>query len=90
MKCCNLCLASKTIQHKLYRDLQLLLISTNQYKDLSIDFVTGLSVSTNRKHKTYNFIKFIMDQLTKIVHYKQVKITINDLKLTKVIIIMML
>ena len=39
---CNICLASKTICHKSYRDLQLLPVSIQRQKDILMDFVTGL------------------------------------------------
>ena len=51
-----------------------------------MDFVNGLPVSTDGKGETYNSILVIIDQLTKIVHYKPVKVTINNSGLTKVIL----
>ena len=42
-----------------------------------MDFVTGLPISTNWKEDSYDSILVIIDQLTKMVHYKQVMITIN-------------
>ncbi len=47
VKACNVCLASKAVRHKLYRDLKLLPVPTLRWKDLLMDFVTGLPVSTN-------------------------------------------
>ena len=44
---CGVCLVLKVVRHKPYGDLQFLHIPTHQWKDLSIDFVTGLPVSTN-------------------------------------------
>ena len=44
---CDLCLASKTVRHKFYGDLQSLLVPTHRWKDLSIDFVTGLPILTD-------------------------------------------
>ena len=41
------CLASNAVRHKLYSDLQFLPVLTHWWKDLLIDFVTGLSISTN-------------------------------------------
>ena len=39
---CDVCLALKAVRHKPYGDLQSLPISTHRWKNLSIDFVTGL------------------------------------------------
>ncbi len=47
VKGCDVCLASKAVCHKPYRDLQSLPILTHQWKDLSIDFVTGLPISAD-------------------------------------------
>ena len=51
-----------------------------------MDFMTGLPVSINWKEDSYNFILVIVDWLTKMVHYKPVKITFNAPRLAKVII----
>lgn len=40
----NICLALKAVKYKPYRDLQLLIIPTYQWKNLLMDFVTGLPV----------------------------------------------
>ena len=50
-----------------------------------MDFVTGLPVSTNWKGETYDFILVIVDWLTKMMHYKPVKVTIDALGLAEVI-----
>ena len=86
VKGCNICLASKTICHKLYGDLQSLPVPTHWWKNLLIDFVIGLPASTNWKSNSYNLILVIIDQLTKIVHYIPVKVMINISDLAKVII----
>ena len=77
IKDCNICLASKAIQHKHYTNLQILPVPTHRWKDLSMDFVTRLLISTNWKGKSYNLILVIIDKLTKMVHYKPVKIIID-------------
>ena len=51
-----------------------------------MDFVTGLSISTDWKGESYDSILVIVDRLTKMVHYKPVKITIDAPGLAKVII----
>ena len=83
---CDVCLASKADRHKLYGDLQSLPVLTHWWKDLSINFVTGLPVSTDWKGDSYNSILIIVDQLTKIESYKPVKVTINALQLADVIL----
>ena len=51
-----------------------------------MDFMTGLPVSINWKVENYNSILVIVNQLTKMVYYKLVKITFDALGLAKVII----
>ena len=51
-----------------------------------MNYVTGLPVSINWKRENYNSILVIVDRLTKMVHYKPVKITLNAPELAKVII----
>ncbi len=45
-----------------------------------------LPVSTNWKGNTYNLILVIIDRLMKMVHYEPVKVTIDALGLTEVIL----
>ena len=51
-----------------------------------MDFVTSLPISTDWKKNSCDLILVIIDKLTKMIHYKLVKITINDLSLIKIII----
>ena len=51
-----------------------------------MDIVTGLPISTDLKGDSYDSIFVIVDRLTKIVHYKLVKDTIDVLDLAEVII----
>ena len=51
-----------------------------------MDFVTGLLLSADWKGDRYNSILIIVDQLTKMMHYERVKVTINAAGLTEVII----
>ncbi len=86
VKGCDVCLASKAVRHKPYGDLQSLPVPTHRWKDLSMDFVTGLPISADWKGDSYNSILVIVDRLTKMVHYEPVKVTIDIARLTKVII----
>ena len=70
VKGCDVCLASKAVRHKPYGDLQSLPVPTHRWKDLSMDFVTGLPISTDWKGDSYDSILVIIDWLTKMVHYK--------------------
>ena len=63
-----------------------MLIPTHHWKDLWMNFVKGLPVSTDWKGKTINSILVIIDWLTKMVHYEPMKITINALGLAKFIL----
>ena len=83
---CDVCLASKVVCHKPYRDLESLLIPTHRWKDLSMDFVIGLPLFADWKGDNYDSILVIVDRLTKIVHYEPVKVTIDAPGLAKVII----
>ena len=86
MKGCNVYLALKVVRHKLYNDLQSLPVFIHCWKNLLMDFVTSLSILMDWKGDNYNSILVIVNQLTKIVHYKVIKVTINILGLTKIII----
>ena len=86
VKGCDVCLGLKAVRHKLYCNLQFLLIPTHQWKDFLMDFVTGLLISTNWKSDSYDSILVIVDRLTKMVYYELVKIIINAPGLVKVIL----
>ncbi len=47
VKSCDVCLASKAVCHKPYGDLQLLPVPTYRWKNLSMEFVTSLPISTD-------------------------------------------
>lgn len=78
--------ASKVVRHKLYGDLHSLPTPTHRWKDLYMEFVTGLLVFTNWKSETYDSIVVVVNRLTKMVHYKPVQVTIDAPGLVKVII----
>ncbi len=64
----------------------MLLVPTHRWKDLSIDFVTGLPISADWKDDSYDSLLVIVDRLIKMVYYKPVKVTIDAPGLAKVII----
>ena len=80
----SICLGSKAVRYKPYGDLQFLPVSTHQWMDLLMDFVTGLLISTNWKGDSYDSILVIIDWLTKMMHYEAVKVTINAPRLAEV------
>ena len=82
----DICITSKAVRYKPYGNLQSLPLPIHCWKDLSIDFVTGLLVSTNWKGETYESILVIVDRRTKMVHYKPVKVIIDAHGLVNVII----
>ena len=86
VKGCNLCLVSKVVQYKPYCNLQSLLVCTYWWKDLLTDFVIRLSISTNLKRESYDFILVIVNWLTKMVFYKLVKVSIDATDLVKILI----
>lgn len=86
MKGCNVCLASKVVYHKPYRNLQSLPVSIHCQKDLSTDFMINLSLLVNCKNNSYNVILVVIDCLIKMVHYKPVKTTMDVVGLAKTII----
>ncbi len=86
VKGCDVCLASKTVCHKPYGAPQSLPVPTHWWKDLSMDFITGLPISTKYKDDSYDSILVIVDQLTKMIHYKPIKVTIDAPGLVEVII----
>ena len=53
---------------------------------LSMDFVTGLPISTDWKGDSYDSILVVADRLTEMVHYEPVQITIDAPELAEVII----
>ena len=51
-----------------------------------MDFVTGLLLSADWKGDCYDSILVIVNQLTKMVHYEQVKVTIDAPGLAEIIL----
>ena len=85
-KVSDVCLASKAVRHNPYNNCQSLPVSPHRWKNLSIDFMTGLPILTDWKRDSYDSILVIVDWLIKMVYQKPVKITINVPGLAEVII----
>ena len=83
---CDICLASKAVRHKPYGNLQQLPVLTHRWKDLSIDFVTGLPQSADWRGDSYDLILVIVNRLTKMVYYEPVQTTITAPALAEVIL----
>ena len=69
---CDVCLASQAVKHKPYGNLQQLPVRTYCWKDLSMDFVTGLPQSTDWRGDGYDSILVIVNWLTKMIHFEPV------------------
>ena len=82
----DICLASKAVRHKPYGEMQSLLILIHLWKDLSMDFMTGLLLSADWNCNSYNSILVIVNRLTKMVYYEPVKVTIDAPRLAEVIL----
>lgn len=74
---CDICMSSIAQRHKFHGSLQSFLVPHHKWKDFSIDFVTGLPKSKNWRRVEYDSIFVIIDQLTKMVHYEPVLITLD-------------
>lgn len=85
IKGCDVYLALKIVCYKPYGDFQLLSMPTHHWKELSMNFVTGLSLLVNWKGNSYDTIFIIINYLTKMVYYKLVKIMINASDLVNII-----
>lgn len=86
VKDCKVCLVFKVVYNKSHGNLQSLLVPTHCSRDLSIDFVIGLSISINEKDNNFDSIVIIIDQLMTIVYYESVKVNIDAPRLREVII----
>lgn len=80
------CFVSEAVKQKLYVYCKSSIVLTKYWKNLSIDFRTGLSILANWKKDNWNSILVIIDRLSKIFHYKMVKTIIDALDLARVII----
>lgn len=75
-KDCDMYLALKKMRHKPYKNLQLILLPTDCWKNLSINFVISFLVSINRKGKTYNSVQIFINSLIKVINMSWLKFTL--------------
>lgn len=86
MKDLNICLVLKIVCHKSYKDLQFLPVFIYRYKELSMGFVSCLLLLVDRQSCNYNLITVAIVCLIKIMYYKPVKTTIDEIGLIEAII----
>ncbi len=83
---CSICAMTKSSRHKPYGKLTSLPAPTHKWKDLSLDFVTGLPPSKDWRGHSYDSILVIVDRLTKMAHYIAVDKTLDAEQFAQVLI----
>ncbi len=83
---CSVCAMIKSSRHKPYGKLTPLPVPTHKWKDISLDFVTGLPLSKDWRGHTYDSILVIVDRLTKMSHYIAVNKTLDAEQFAQVLI----
>ena len=80
-----MCQRTKTVQHKLYREMQALPLLEKPFKSISMDFIIDLppSIELGQDHAS-NSILVIVDRYTKAVKYIPCKKTIDALELARI------
>ena len=69
----DICQRTKALRHCPYGLLQLLLILTHPWREISMDIIVELPPSTNSKGNTYDVILVIVNCFTKMVKYFPIK-----------------
>ena len=77
---------TKSSRYKPYGKLILLPAPTHKWKDISLDFVTGLPPSKDWRGYTYDSILVIVDRLTKMSYYIVVDKTLDAEQFAQVLI----
>lgn len=81
-----MCAMTKSSRHKPYGKLTPLPVPTHKWKDISLDFVTGLPPSKDWRGHTCDSIAVIVDRLTKMSHYIAVDKTLDAEQFAQVLI----
>ena len=77
---CDICQRTKAPRHRPYGELSSLPVAVRPWKELSMDFITGLPPSKYRGF-VYDSILVIVDRFTKMVRYLPTNTTINAAEL---------
>ena len=83
---CVVCKRNKVLKHKSFEKLQTLFIFEFKWSNLTMNFVTSLSISRNWNEIEYDSILMMIDRLTKMIHYILIIKIINVENLTKIFI----
>ena len=82
-KSCDICQRTKAPRHRPYGELTSLPVATKPWKEISMDFVTGLPPS-KCKGVVCDAILVVVDRFTKMVRYIPVSTTIDAAELAEV------
>ena len=84
IQACAICKRSKAPRLKPHGKLMSLPVPTHKWKDLIMDFVTGLPPSRAWNGQVYDSICVVLDRLTKMAHYIAVTTTLTAWQLAHV------
>ena len=82
-KTCDICQRTKAPRHLAYGEMGLLPIADKPWKEISMDFITGLPPS-KYKGVVYDSILIVVDRFTKMVRYIPINMTIDAAELAEV------
>ena len=83
VKTCDICQRTKAPRHKPYGELQSLPISKDPWKEITMDFVTGLPPS-KRGGVVYDSIFVVVDRCTKMARYIPTTVKLGAAELAEV------
>ena len=83
VRTCDICQRTKVHRHQLYGQLSSLPIPKKPWKEVSMDFITGLPAS-KRRGVVYDSILVIVDRLTKMARYVPVTKKIDAAELADI------
>jgi transposase InsO family protein len=81
---CDICQRTKALKHKPYGELQPLPLPLRPWKDISMDFITGLPPCNAGRRKAYDAILVVVDRYTKMAKYTPVCKTIDAADLANI------